>query len=623
MAKSTISLLLFLQVLCIISCTVDTDPQKNDLTSSRINEVLERTKDLEGKPALAAIGIIDSILQKYPKTPDSLKIYALFKKAIVFKKAEQLDSASLYFHRVINRDKEYLIHPLTIVYYRNTWEMDLEKGDASNAISTANSLVTRAQKEENNEALYYAYNALGRIYYNIRDINNSLDFSKKAYTTARARNDLNNEVIQASQIAQLLVFSGKKEQAYDLLNSYISSSKDYEDAVNNELFLNYGVVQFYKGNYKGSIDSYKTSIRYARKLDSTQGIDYNIPTAYVNIGESYGKLNNKPLEIAYIDSAMTFATTSGNLRAIRYTSKQQIISKFQGDSNINKLILDFDKLVVSQYEDYQTKIAREQKDIAIANEKEIQLIEEKTAAEIKSIKSRDRSIIIAIATGILLLLAYIIYQRRAFRFARQKLLIQQRLLRSQMNPHFTFNVLSTIQNQIKTNPQGAENYLVKFSRLLRLILENSTNDYVLLEKEIDSLHKYVQLQQIRFPNLFDFKIVYQNMKEDAFIFIPPMLLQPFVENSIEHGFDNIDYKGQIQITLSRKQNYLHCSIEDNGKGFNDSNLNMKNSLSTTLISKYLKDATNSKIDVINKRENDSTKNGLITQFLIPYKITDV
>lgn len=249
MPKSIISPLIYLLFYGVISCTKATDTQKSSLTSSKINEVLQKTKDLKGKPALAALGIIDSLLQEYPEAQDSLKIYALFKKGIAFKKAQQLDSASHYFHSVINRDKEYPIHPLTITYYRNTWEMDLEKGDASNAISTANSLIARAEKEENNKALYYAYNALGRIYYNIRDINNSLDFSKKAYATAIAINDLNNEVIEASQIANLHLMTGNIEAAYDLLKPYIDSPEKYEASTNNELFLNYGVVQFYKGNY--------------------------------------------------------------------------------------------------------------------------------------------------------------------------------------------------------------------------------------------------------------------------------------------------------------------------------------------------------------------------------------
>ena len=114
--------------------------------------------------------------------------------------------------------------------------------------------------------------------------------------------------------------------------------------------------------------------------------------------------------------------------------------------------------------------------------------------------------------------------------------MQQRLLRSQMNPHFTFNTLYAIQNQIKKDPEGAKDYMLKFSRLLRLILENSMQNYVQLEKEIDSLKKYMDLQLLRFPSKFNYQITLKDIEEDDLIFIPPMLMQPFVENSIEHGF---------------------------------------------------------------------------------------
>ncbi len=622
MPKSTISLLLCVIIACILSCTTETDNQTNDLNSSRINTLLQQAKDQKGKAALSTLQSVDSILKVHTNVPDSLHTQAMFRKGMVYLDLEKLDTAALYFHRTIDRADTKAISTTTINYYRNTWETDLALGDASNAISVAQNLANRALQQDNTEALYFAYNALGRIYKIIKNIPESLKYSEKAWQAAKDGNDTINEVLEASQRAYLLASYGQKEQALNFIIPYITKPKDYPANISSELFLNYGTVQYFNGDYTGSIESYQKSMAYSKQLAASQSRDHNISTAYVNIGESYRELKNKALEIANIDSAMVYARTSGSLQAIRYVSRQQILTKYQGNSNIHELIQDFDQLVVSQYEDYQTKIKTEQKDLALANKKELTLIQDKNKAEINALKSRDRSIIIAIATGILLLLAYIVYQRRVFKFARQKLLIQQRLLRSQMNPHFTFNVLSTIQNQIKPNPQEAENYLVKFSRLLRLILENSTKDYVLLEKEIDSLHKYVQLQQIRFPNTFDFKIVFQNMEEDEFIFIPPMLLQPFVENSIEHGFDAIDYTGEICITLSRKQNYLHCSIEDNGKGFNDSNVNAKSSLSTNLINKYLKDATNSKIEVINKREIDNTKNGLITRFLIPYKTTD-
>jgi hypothetical protein len=622
MVKSTLSIILIIIAVCCTSCTSRTAQEASDSTTASIYELLQKAKIQKGSPALSTLKRIDSIRTILPQLPDSLLTQTLFRKGIAYRQLGKLDSAAIYFHQAVSKDKEHTIHDKTIAYYRNKWEMDLEKGDASNAISTANSLVNRAQKEENNKALYFAYNALGLIYQRIKDIPASLKHSEKASQAAREGNDTINEVIEAAQRSFLLASIGKLEEAQNLINPYVNKHKGYPDIANSELFLNYGTVQYFTGDYRTAIESYKKSMDYSRKLEVSPSRNHNISTAYVNIGESYRELTNKPLEIANIDSAMVYARTSGSLDAIRYASRQQIMAKYEGRSNINELIQDFDQLVVSQYDDYKLKIEREQKDLALANENEIKLIQDKTTAEIKAIQSRDRSIIIAIVTGILLLLAYILYQRRIFKFARQKLLIQQRLLRSQMNPHFTFNVLSTIQNQIKPNPQEAENYLVKFSRLLRLILENSTKDYILLEKEIESLNKYVQLQQIRFPNLFDFKIEYLDMEEDEFLFIPPMLLQPFVENSIEHGFDGVDYRAEIRITLSRKQNYLHCTIEDNGKGFKDSNVNEKSSLSTNLISTYLKDATKSKIDVINKRDSDTEKSGLITRFLIPYKTTD-
>jgi LytS/YehU family sensor histidine kinase len=191
-----------------------------------------------------------------------------------------------------------------------------------------------------------------------------------------------------------------------------------------------------------------------------------------------------------------------------------------------------------------------------------------------------------------------------------------------MNPHFTFNTLASIQNQIKTDPKKASTYLIKFSRLLRLILENSTSNFILLEKEIDSLRKYMDLQLLRFPGKFEYIFHFDNMDEDEFIFIPPMLLQPIVENSIEHGFADIKYTGMLEITLSRKRDFIACKIEDNGHGFYTTDSERKQSLSTSLINTFLKDATKSKMNVLNKNDVDPTKSGLLTEFLIPFKLTD-
>ena len=196
--------------------------------------------------------------------------------------------------------------------------------------------------------------------------------------------------------------------------------------------------------------------------------------------------------------------------------------------------------------------------------------------------------------------------------------MQQRLLRSQMNPHFTFNTLSAIQDHFKQDKEGASSYLVKFSRLLRLILENSTRNYVPLESELEAIEKFMDLQLIRFPNLFIYDIELTNLERDDLVFIPPMLLQPFIENSIAHGFSGINRKGEISIKLELKEEFISCIIEDNGKGISDSGEIRKNTTSTRLISDFLRKATGKSLLISNKRDEQ----GVVVSFLIPFKTTE-
>jgi len=185
--------------------------------------------------------------------------------------------------------------------------------------------------------------------------------------------------------------------------------------------------------------------------------------------------------------------------------------------------------------------------------------------------------------------------------------------------HFTFNTLYAIQNMIKINQQGAIDYLLKFSRLLRLILENSVHNYIPLEKELESLQKYIDLQLLRFPERFNYTVEFSPIEDDGEdeLYIPPMLLQPFIENSIEHGFQGIDYKGGITITLIQGKKFISCHIEDNGKGLTEKS--SKRVSSTQLISHFIEKTTKKKIKSINKKKLDSNQTGVIIEFLIPYK----
>jgi len=147
------------------------------------------------------------------------------------------------------------------------------------------------------------------------------------------------------------------------------------------------------------------------------------------------------------------------------------------------------------------------------------------------------------------------------------LTLNQKLLRLQMNPHFIFNSLSSIQAYIYSNEQHlAGQYLSDFARLIRLILENSRHELITLDREIESIRLYMTLQQLRFENSFDFYVNLDLAIDAESYYIPPMLTQPFLENALEHGIKTIQGRGKIELCYKLTTNYIKVKIVDNGIG---------------------------------------------------------
>jgi len=158
--------------------------------------------------------------------------------------------------------------------------------------------------------------------------------------------------------------------------------------------------------------------------------------------------------------------------------------------------------------------------------------------------------------------------QRKLQMEKEIVELEQKALRLQMNPHFIFNALNSIQSQIGTdNDQAARYYLAKFSRLMRQILDNSRNTFITLEEEANTLENYLLIEKFCNGDRFDYKISIDENIEKDYVKIPPMLLQPFVENAIKHGLKYIDGKrGLIEVNFSEKNNVLECSVSDNGIG---------------------------------------------------------
>jgi tetratricopeptide (TPR) repeat protein len=145
--------------------------------------------------------------------------------------------------------------------------------------------------------------------------------------------------------------------------------------------------------------------------------------------------------------------------------------------------------------------------------------------------------------------------------------LEMQALRAQMNPHFIFNCLNSINRFIfKNETTAASDYLTRFSRLIRMVLLHSQKKLVPLEDELEMLKLYLDMERLRFKNAFDYHITTTNAIENSSVFIPPLLLQPFCENAIWHGLMHKDGQGHLNIQLNEEGGVLHCAITDDGVG---------------------------------------------------------
>ena len=150
--------------------------------------------------------------------------------------------------------------------------------------------------------------------------------------------------------------------------------------------------------------------------------------------------------------------------------------------------------------------------------------------------------------------------------------LKRQALSAQINPHFIFNVLNSIQSFILDDKlDNAEKYIAKFSRLMRFYLDSSVKPTISLNAEIDALERYLQLEQLRFDNSFDYKVNFDGKTSQIKTNIGSMLILPFVENAVWHGMRGIDYQGEITIDITVINNQLlDVVIDDNGSGIEKS-----------------------------------------------------
>jgi len=215
-------------------------------------------------------------------------------------------------------------------------------------------------------------------------------------------------------------------------------------------------------------------------------------------------------------------------------------------------------------------------------------------------------------------LAYRLYRYRVRQIRREEQLkaefekrladVEMSALRAQMNPHFLFNCLNSIDSYIiKNETRKASEYLNNFARLIRLILQNSRVNYVSLKDEVEAIELYLQMENLRFRDKFTYEIRIAEGVDPALVDIPPMLIQPYVENAIWHGLMHKEDKSQGKVTFSvaKENGFLKCAVEDNGVG-REKARELKASRPLRGQQSYGMRITHDRISIINKLYNSNT-----------------
>ncbi len=235
---------------------------------------------------------------------------------------------------------------------------------------------------------------------------------------------------------------------------------------------------------------------------------------------------------------------------------------------------------------------------------------------------RAQIIITSIVVIVLLLslLAFVLYRRKQLKQQKQQAELKQKLLRSQMNPHFMFNTLNAINQYIQTNKgHEASDYLAQYSRLMRQILENSAVEFVGLDVEIEFLQNYLMMQQLRFEKSFSYTIEVDKSIDSEQFEIPPMIAQPFIENAIEHGVRGM-VGGEIRIQFGFENNILTLTVVDNGKGFQTSTQQVNHkSFALDITRERLNIAGNNTEKLKITSPNPQTGKGTLVSIDVPFK----
>lgn len=454
------------------------------------------------------------------------------------------------------------------------------------------------------------YSYIGNYYQTASKNELAKSYYLKCDSVMKAQNNFSEAVSAYSNLATLYTIENKLDTAQMYFEKCITISEELDFRYLGRIYLNYSTFLL-KLNQDSLALVYAEKALETTKLNGdTESLSEAIQAkadAQIKLKAFVPGINSLKESIMVKDSLYQInqqATLAELLTKYESEKKETEILKLNSDKKIQQLQLEKQKALLNGN---MLAARQKQQEIDLLNQKqqiqELKLAKQKEALTLKELEAETNSRKLQISQqekqlkeaelsqqifsknlilwGALIAIAFIFLLFNQYRINthrkndKEKYLLQNQLsemrleaLRSQMNPHFIFNALNSINRYIiRNSKETASEYLIKFSKLMRMILENSKSTSVTLENELQALQLYVELEALRFDNKFDFNISIDPAINKSSVVIPPLIFQPFVENAIWHGLMNKQERGSISIKVNQKQNNkLLVVIEDNGVG---------------------------------------------------------
>ncbi len=520
-----------------------------------------------------------------------------------FPKAEQ------YYQKALDLALEINDTTLLPSIYGNFGNINMYKGNYEKAISLFIEAYKLFERANNELGMLKALGALGNLNLHLPDYNQAIIYYERAYERFRKLGDIEG----AATTLMNLGICYKNLKQYDKADeNYRIAYDEFKQAGFQKLaaqcLANRATVLQNTGNFAKALqfsgEAYEVFMSFGDSVEAAAclkdiGITFfnqgQFDKALVNFNEAYRIINRSSQIQSEISLLHEMIITYDSLQDFKNAYNYFILLQNLKDSLYNAETHE-------QIIELRNKFELEQKEKEI----EIQdlLIEKQKTDVDRYQRERWFFIILLVLFGFT---AWSVFNRFKLKqkhkeenLMRKNIEIEQHLLRSQMNPHFIFNSLNSIQGLISGDDAYlAEIYLSKFAQLVRSILENSKKATVSLSEDISNLKLYLDLESMRFADSFEYKLIVDPIINTEEVFVPPLLVQPFVENSIKHGLVKLtDRNGLIKIDYYKQGEYLFCVVEDNGIGRKASiKLKKRNSNHKSLGMKV----TQERLDSLNKQ----------------------